>query len=751
MTEFRPRPAQARVLRYQGGKMGVVAVPGSGKTWTLSRLAAQLIRENRLRPDQEILVVTLVNSAVENFKRRIGEFIQAEGLIPQVGYRVRTLHGLANDIVRERPDLVGLAENFQIVDERVATQILDDVVATWLRSQPLALDDYFLPDLEESRREWLRRERHPDTVRSLAVSFMKRAKDWQLTPEMIAGQLAELPARLPLAEMGYEIYRDYQRALAYRGAVDFDDLIRLAATLLELEPDLLRRLRHRWPYVLEDEAQDSSQLQERILRLLTGESGNWVRVGDPNQAIFETFTTANPEHLRKFLQQDDVVAETLPNSGRSSHSVIDLANHLIEWTRAQHPVLELRRSLDIPFIQPAPAGDPQPNPEDRPDQIHLIEQKFNPRTELKAIADSLERWLPDHANDTVAVLVPRNARGFQLAEELRRRGIDFVELLRSARATRLTAGAIGNVLNYLADPKSPQKLSTVFRVWRREDRDDPDLHDWIENQAKRIAKCHDLETYLWPGTGVDWLDSFGQESAEQEIRAVLLEFRRLVRRWQEATELPIDQLVLTLAQDLFQEPAELALAHKLAIVLKRASGTNLDWRLPELTEELKVVAKNQRHFIGFSQDETGFEPEAHRGRVVITTMHKAKGLEWDRVYLMSVSGYDFPSAQPFDSYISERWFIRDRLDLQAETLEQLRQATFPDEYAWYEEGQASELSRLDYSAERLRLLYVGITRAKRELVVTWNTGRSPEREMQPALPLTALQTYWKEIHEHASG
>ena len=76
--------------------------------------------------------------------------------------------------------------------------------------------------------------------------------------------------------------------------------------MLWLDRDLLGRLQHQWPYILEDEAQDSSRLQEEILRLLCGEGGNWVRVGDPNQAIYETFTTANPQFLRDFLNKEDV-------------------------------------------------------------------------------------------------------------------------------------------------------------------------------------------------------------------------------------------------------------------------------------------------------------------------------------------------------------------------------------------------------------------------------------------------------------
>ena len=73
-----------------------------------------------LADDQEVLIVTLVNSAVDNFARRVDEFVSERGLLPHVGYRVRTLHGLAHDIVRERPEPGRPGRRLQIVDEREA-------------------------------------------------------------------------------------------------------------------------------------------------------------------------------------------------------------------------------------------------------------------------------------------------------------------------------------------------------------------------------------------------------------------------------------------------------------------------------------------------------------------------------------------------------------------------------------------------------------------------------------------------------
>jgi len=762
MTDFTLRPSQQAILAYTGGKLGISAVPGSGKTYTLSALAADLIGRGVLGPDQEVLIVTLVNSAVDNFAHRIGSFVQQRGLIPHLGYRVRTLHGLAHDIVREKPGRVGLEERFAIVDEREANLIRKEAVNAWLSANPYTLDDYLDPTLDENRRDWVRRQQLPDMLDALCLAFIRSSKDRLLTPERLRRRLDEAPAPLLLAEMGWAVFADYQRALAYRGAVDFDDLIRLSYELLSSDDDYLERLRFRYPFILEDEAQDSSDLQEKILRLLADGrrpersderparnevEGNWVRVGDPNQAIFETFTTASPRYLRRFIAEEADFSHDLPQSGRSQPSIIDLANRMIEWVMNEHPGFSVRDALSPPYIQPVSEDDPQRNPPDDRPAIRFIERKFTPDEEIAAVVDSLKRWLPDHPDWTVAALVPRNTRGVELINALKAEGLETHELLSSTQSTRAAAGALGNVLAFLSDPQSSAKLSRVYQVWRRQYRDEDEQVAFYRHVSGLLRKCRQVETFAYPvldspllsgeGPGVrsDWLAGIAPSEPE-DVTAELAEFRGILRRWLEAVTLPVDQLVLTLALELFTEPADLALAHKLALVLRKAADDHRDWRLPELTAELGVIARNERRFIGFSSDDSGFDPEQYKGKVVVTTMHKAKGLEWDRVYLMSVNNYDFPSNQPYDNYIAEKWFLRDKLNLEAEALAQLDAALASGEYDWYAEGQATLAARLDYVRERLRLFYVGITRARRDLIVTWNSGR--QGEAQPSLPFQAL-------------
>ena len=261
----------------------------------------------------------------------------------------------------------------------------------------------------------------------------------QLTKEEKSGE------QFTLLEMGYSFYAAYQQALSYRGAVDFEDLIRLAYRVLRNNPEYLERLRRRWPYILEDEAQDSSLIQEKLLGLLCGDDGNWVRVGDPNQAIFETFTTAEPRLLREFLEREDVVPSDLQYSGRSAPAIIDLANYLNRWSQEAHPVLELRDTLSKPYIHPTPPGDPQPNPPDTPDNIIIYNENLQPDEETNLVAKEAGKWLAENPQGTLAILVPRNKRGVDIVKKLKDMNVPIFEMLRSSKATRDAAQVLASI------------------------------------------------------------------------------------------------------------------------------------------------------------------------------------------------------------------------------------------------------------------------------------------------------------------
>ena len=342
MNDFRPRDAQQEVLKYTGGLMGVSAVPGSGKTMTLAALAGRLIAHG-LSAGGEVMVVTYQNSAVENVRARIASELRSQGLPGGEGYDVRTLHSLAYEIIETNPGLAGTTADFTVLDERSGEGLRDRAVRIW-NDRNRALWENLFP--EGSEGEYWRR-RWPDVAGNVARAVIATAKNRRLDVAALSDESVQAGSDALFLRAGVEIYRLYQQQVETLGGLDFDDLVWMAVDLLEHHPDLTARLRERWPFVLEDEAQDSVPLQEKLLGLLVGANGNWLRVGDPNQAIMSTFTAADPKYLRQFLEQEEVRALTLPESGRSALRIIDLANHLVSWTCDEHPLAEIRRAVPV--------------------------------------------------------------------------------------------------------------------------------------------------------------------------------------------------------------------------------------------------------------------------------------------------------------------------------------------------------------------------------------------------------------------
>src|SRR5258706_7541443 len=181
-----------------------------------------------------------------------------------------------------------------------------------------------------------------------------------------------------------------------------------------------------------------------MLGLLSGEK-NWVRVGDPNQAINTTFTTADPRYLRDFLSADGVKAHGLTEAGRSARPIIDLANTLVRWAANEHPVEKLRTAFYPQDIEPTPLGDLQANPAATEALIHIQYQpgvNLSPKKEREMVIQSLERWLSEHPEDTVGVLVPENSGGFQNLPLISPQRRPNFETLTQTPATNCSARAL---------------------------------------------------------------------------------------------------------------------------------------------------------------------------------------------------------------------------------------------------------------------------------------------------------------------
>ncbi|MCL5997513.1 MAG: hypothetical protein M1546_15865, partial [Chloroflexi bacterium] len=239
----------------------------------------------------------------------------------------------------------------------------------------------------------------------------------------------------------------------------------------------------------------------------------------------------------------------------------------------------------------------------------------------------------------------------------------------------------------------------------------------IENRMNTLLRSVHPERLLFPSPAAEPPLPANVHVGEHEQQA-LQELSMHVSKWLRASVLPIDQLVLTVGQDVLASESDLAIAHSLALSLRRLAAVNPQMQLADLARELDDIADNRQKYLSNALIESGFEPM--QGVVTVTTMHKAKGLEWDRVYLTGVDQVEFPH-EVGGQFRGEQWFLGGH-DPATEARKQLEALARGDD-PLPGDIELIRRARLEYIAERLRLLYVGITRAKRELVISYSRER----------------------------
>ncbi len=757
------RPAQEAILQYQNSRMAVSAVPGSGKTFTLALLAAQLIAggyagENRgfnPRENQQVMIVTYLNASVDTFKSRVRKQLEAMALPPDHGYEVRTLHSLALEIVRLSESGLGPDSNEPaVVDDTQRSLFLSVAVDGWIKAHPELWHAFLGDNSPQARARWR------GISERTAVSFIRAAKNERYHSYEIQGRIAELEAEAaqgeqpelpvsssPLLQMMAGIYGRYESILLRQGAMDFDDLIWLATDLLKARPDLAHELRRRWPYVLEDEAQDSVPLQEILLARLTGAGGNWVRVGDPNQAITSTFTAAHPRFFNRFLDRDDVLDRPLPNSGRSAPMIIGAANAVLDWVIDEHPVSEVRQyTFRRQHILPTPPGDGQPNPPDSEAKIRIKVYKHREHEELPAITQLAMEHVQRYPEQTTAILVPTHNLGHKISEILDEAEASYDSLLRGGTREREVAAAMHAILAILANPLDTKALSAAYAGLY--ELNHPEITAREEELARIqtiLTSVHRPETLLFPRTLEEVALALPQGIATEQEKRHIERFAAFLQELFALRLLPVDDLALALGDELFAHSdaheADLAIAYQIANMLRYWREMQPDWRLPELAAELASVASGQRRMLVAKPSDYGFEPRP--GRITLATQHGAKGLEWDAVFLLGIDGFWIPGTldAPF---LGEHEFLGG--DPVAEVNAQLRYLMQGDA-GLYKGRTATESIHIDVISERLRLLYVGITRARRRLYVSRSRSTrqyNKERASSPASVLGVLYQYLKQ-------
>lgn len=608
-------PPQREAAKYLDGPLLVLAGAGSGKTRVITHKIAYLIGECGYKPGS-IAAITFTNKAAREMAERAAKLTQG---VNTKGLVVTTFHSMGLRMLREDAAFAGLKPAFSILDSADSAGIVSEILKT--------------TDKQEVRR---------------AVSRISLWKN-----ELISPALALQTAEDDNARVYAKLYDRYDATLRAYQAVDFDDLIRLPAQLLDTHAELREKWQNRLRHILVDEYQDTNAAQYQLLKKLTGVRAAFTAVGDDDQAIYG-WRGASADNLRQ-LREDypHLHVVKLEQNYRSTVRILKAANSLI----ANNPKLfDKRLWSDLGHgdpIEVMPARDDEHEAESV--VMRLLSHKFQHRTEWR----------------DYAILYRGNYQARVFEQVLRNEKVPYQI---SGGQSFFDKSEIKDVIAYLRliannddDPAFIRAVTTPRRG----------VGSTTLEKLGQVAAT--LQTSLFEAV---FSAAAASQIGERQL-APLTEFCNFINRFEArvarepAGEL-LDELLKAIGYEhhLFDQDDQRAAQSRWDNVLEFAAwiakkGEEDEKNLLQLTQTIALITLLE----GREEEEPN--------KVHLSTLHAAKGLEFGHVFLVGVEENILPH--------------RDAVD----------------------EGRLEE--------ER-RLMYVGVTRAKKSLTLSYCARRKRARE-----------------------
>lgn len=721
--------AQRRAVEHPDGPLLVVAGPGTGKTQLLAARVAWLLHQPDVRP-QEILCLTYTDAAAQNLRQRLLRFIGP------AAHRVaiHTFHSLGQVIIQENADLLG-RHDLEAASELEMEEVLRGLLDALPPGHPLRRDTgstyYDVPHLKKlfqaiKREGWM----EPQLLRELERYRLSLPDDQQYqyrkanakqdirVGDVKHKELAAEEERIARAVAAVQLLPAYQAALAHRGRYDYDDMLGWAIGLLTAHEHLRLGYQERWQHFLVDEYQDTNGVQSQLLYLLADywAQPNVLVVGDDDQSIFR-FQGASVANVLDFRQRyPSAAVVVLEENYRSSAAVLAAATGLIG--RNQERLTRRLPGLckNLRACHPRFAGSPvQP----------ALRRYATPLHEAAHVAQELTalhragRWPAGKA----AVLARTHEQLDLLAQLLQAAGVPF-RRKRSVNVLRdeALATSLHRVLRYLAAAQHPMpelaepELFGVLHL--------AGLHlpptDLVRLAAGHLA--HRRATHLAGQPTQPWrIWAAGIVANDSEAAALGLsaEVQGALRRallvlddWLAAAAgQPVPALLERIVLDTLlpgllarhPQPEQLLAVARTLLQFGREQAR----RLPHCT-----VADLLRVWETQAATREGLPLEHSQGpadaALELLTAHGAKGLEWERVWLMGCQQGQWLGKR------GERGF---RLPPQL--------APTPGPEADGEEAR--------------RLFFVAITRAQEHLTISWADADEAGKPLAECQFVTELQ------------
>jgi DNA helicase-2/ATP-dependent DNA helicase PcrA len=317
--------AQQAVSDHEFGPALVVSGAGSGKTHTLTSRICSLMYKGLARADQ-ILALTFTRKAANEMRERVRARAPhaADDLV------LSTFHSLALRLCREYPTLVGRQLRFSVWDERTSKQEMRRILRElWTEAGGEFVEESEdEADIDVGRQRPLSKTRPPTPSVLLGHIEVRREQNKDLDDEFFTG-IHKVFYGGSRGEACCKAIREYEEVKRIGNALDYADLVFSAVRLLERYPEIREEVQKRWKFILVDEYQDTNNLQEYLLSLLIGDQKNLMAVGDEDQAIYG-FRGSNVNHILTFPDRyDGCAVYTLGQNYRSQRRVVEAASKIV--------------------------------------------------------------------------------------------------------------------------------------------------------------------------------------------------------------------------------------------------------------------------------------------------------------------------------------------------------------------------------------------------------------------------------------
>jgi len=735
------------VEKYRGGYCAVPAIPGGGKTYCLTMWAAEIISQGLHKPGK-ILIVTYMNSAANNFKQRLSSELARRGIEDSKDFFVSTIHGLCLEIVKEKPDVILADNEFEIVDDAVKRSFLSRAVYEWRTVN----DDRFKFFVEE---QYLTQSRIQATYKNWHEKFcalMSSCISDFKCRGMEAREALEKCMDLDdtsILKCASEVYAIYDRNMKISGYLDFDDMLCYAKKILKEDASLLSKYRNKFTFVCEDEAQDSNRIQTEILEMIAG--GNLLRVGDSNQAICGSFTSSDSTLFKNFCNMPETVVYNITQSSRNTREIIDLANYLVRYVMEKHPVPECRDSLLPQFIETVGKEDEFPNPVIG--EYGIKGRIFRSwEEEARAVARQAQFMTEKYRDKTIAILAPTHTKIEGIVDALKAYNVQFEELDSSSHERSRPLRIIGRILKFLSSPENGEVFvdmvndcyldETFTEVSETGNENIGNTGQYTEidyrERLKNYLVKQSVYDILYPVNGETVFSNISDELSKSNVWRKFRSSLDSIRELLEIGEKSIEELILHISDEFDFGREEKAIAQKVAGDIRFILSQNPHWCMNDIANEILGRKNRFTYFADIVWELKGYE--AKPGRVTVCTYHKAKGLEWDIVFLTGLTNSDFP-VELNDKFLGELYFLKDEYKnpqaLARSELDLLENQKSCGDYRIN--------SKIETIKERTRLLYVGITRARERLFLSGYESNAPGKNGGlPSKYLTELIKFIKE-------